>query len=181
MNIVFITINDPVFLPAFFDKFLANANPEDTIRALLVKPYYRNLGAGGMALRVLRTFGLRESLHMALEIAIHTLLDRVIPPKPGGPLHSVRAAFAAHGREAVPVSGNVNDESILQRLTEWETDLIISVGCPQLFKKPLIRLPKKGCLNLHGAPLPRYRGVLPSFWMLKRKITMNCSPWLLSC
>jgi methionyl-tRNA formyltransferase len=30
----------------------------------------------------------------------------------------------------------------------------------------LIELPQLGCLNIHGAILPHYRGVLPSFWML---------------
>jgi methionyl-tRNA formyltransferase len=40
------------------------------------------------------------------------------------------------------------------------------VSCPQIFKKPLIELPPLGILNIHGAILPQYRGVLPSFWML---------------
>jgi len=31
---------------------------------------------------------------------------------------------------------------------------------------PLIALPPLGILNIHGAILPQYRGVLPSFWML---------------
>jgi Formyl transferase len=30
----------------------------------------------------------------------------------------------------------------------------------------LIELPELGCLNIHGAILPAYRGVMPSFWML---------------
>ena len=27
-------------------------------------------------------------------------------------------------------------------------------------------MPSLGCLNIHGAILPNYRGILPSFWML---------------
>ena len=30
----------------------------------------------------------------------------------------------------------------------------------------MIELPTRGILNIHGARLPQYRGVLPSFWML---------------
>jgi hypothetical protein len=44
--------------------------------------------------------------------------------------------------------------------------VIVSVSCPQIFKKELIELPARGCLNVHGASLPQYRGVMPSFWML---------------
>jgi methionyl-tRNA formyltransferase len=44
--------------------------------------------------------------------------------------------------------------------------LIVSVSCPQIFKQPLIELPSKGYLNIHGAMLPAYRGVMPSFWIL---------------
>ena len=40
------------------------------------------------------------------------------------------------------------------------------MSCPQIFKKPLIELAPRGCLNIHGAILPAYRGVMPSFWML---------------
>jgi methionyl-tRNA formyltransferase len=42
----------------------------------------------------------------------------------------------------------------------------VSVSCPQIFRRPLIELPPKGCLNMHGALLPEYRGLFPSFWMM---------------
>jgi methionyl-tRNA formyltransferase len=67
----------------------------------------------------------------------------------------------------VSTDQDVNSAVILELLKRWDTDVIVSVGCPQIFKKSLIELPHRGCLNLHGAPLPKYRGVLPSFWMLK--------------
>ncbi|MDB3938464.1 formyltransferase family protein [Flavobacteriaceae bacterium] len=37
----------------------------------------------------------------------------------------------------------------------------------QIFKKPLIDLAPKGCINLHTALLPEYRGLMPTFWVLK--------------
>jgi methionyl-tRNA formyltransferase len=45
-------------------------------------------------------------------------------------------------------------------------DLIISVAAPVIFKKGLIELPKHGCINIHHAPLPEYRGMMPNFWQL---------------
>jgi methionyl-tRNA formyltransferase len=46
--------------------------------------------------------------------------------------------------------------------------LIVSVACPQIFKKELLSVPAKGAINIHGSLLPDYQGLLPSFWVLAR-------------
>ena len=33
----------------------------------------------------------------------------------------------------------------------------------QIFKSPIIKLAPKGCINLHTALLPKYRGLMPPF------------------
>ncbi len=78
---------------------------------------------------------------------------------------SVERVAARHGVPCEHVA-DVNDDAFLDRLRAAGADLIVSVSCPQLFHKPLIELADRGCLNVHGALLPQYRGVLPSFWML---------------
>jgi methionyl-tRNA formyltransferase len=45
--------------------------------------------------------------------------------------------------------------------------LLISIGGNQIFRQPLIELARYGTLNLHTALLPKYRGLMPSFWVLK--------------
>ena len=45
-------------------------------------------------------------------------------------------------------------------------DLIISVAAPVIFEKDLIQLPKWGCINIHNAKLPKYRGMMPNFWQM---------------
>ena len=37
----------------------------------------------------------------------------------------------------------------------------------ELFKKELINIPYYGVINLHTSLLPKYRGLMPSFWVLK--------------
>ena len=61
---------------------------------------------------------------------------------------------------------DVNAPAFLDELRALSPDVIISVSCPLIFKKPLIELPPQGILNLHGAILPQYRGVMPAFRML---------------
>ena len=46
-------------------------------------------------------------------------------------------------------------------------DLLISISCPQIIGKKIRDRIAMGCINVHGAPLPKYRGMMPSFWALK--------------
>jgi methionyl-tRNA formyltransferase len=61
---------------------------------------------------------------------------------------------------------NVNSKEYLDFLRGLDLDLIISINASQKFKSEILALPRLGCINVHGALLPRYRGRLPSFWVL---------------
>jgi methionyl-tRNA formyltransferase len=119
-----------------------------------VPPLYKNQSARDAAWRYFRTFGAQAACRLALRV-VRARLRR----------QSIERVCDSHG---VPCSfiPDVNDPDFLDRLHADDTELIVSVSCPQIFKKPLIDLPPRGCLNIHGAILPAYRGVMPSFWML---------------
>ena len=153
MKITFLTTDDPIYLPAFFEHLLSKYEKE-TQAVFSVPPLYKNQTTLQAALRYYKTFGLIAALGLGARIGKVTAFGK-----------SIAAVCKKHGvlYELVP---DVNNEQFLNRLCESGTDLLISVSCPQIFKKPLIELPKLGCLNIHGAILPHYRGVLPSFWML---------------
>jgi len=77
----------------------------------------------------------------------------------------VLGALRRHGiREHTP--DNINGDAFLRKLKQWDVDLVVSVACPQIVRDDLLSLPPKGVINIHGALLPRYRGKLPSFWVL---------------
>ena len=152
MNVVFLTTDDPLYLPTFFDRVLA-ARP-DTAGVFVVPPLYRDQTPVAAALRYGRTFGLRATYGLAAR----TLAARARRT-------SIRTTCERHGVACFPVD-DVNDAGVLDHLVELGTDVLVSVSCPQIFRRPLIELPARGCLNVHGAILPEYRGVLPSFWML---------------
>lgn len=152
VKVVFLTTDDPLYLPAFFDRVLA-ARP-DTAAVFVVPPLYRDQTPVAAALRYLRTFG----LHATYGLAARTLVAKARR-------RSIQTTCDRHGVACSAVD-NVNDAAVLERLSELGTDVLVSVSCPQIFRRPLIELPARGCLNVHGAILPEYRGVLPSFWML---------------
>jgi methionyl-tRNA formyltransferase len=152
INVVYLTTGDPLYLPAFFERVLSAR--ADTAAVFVVPPLYKNQSARAAAWRYFRTFGAAATLSLG---------TRTVRAKVGG--RSIARVCERHGvlYERIP---DVNDPSFLDRLRGLGTELIVSVSCPQIFRKPLIELAPRGCLNIHGAILPRYRGVMPSFWML---------------
>jgi methionyl-tRNA formyltransferase len=153
VNIVFLTTTDAIYLPAFFDRVLREYASE-TRAVHTVPPLYKGQTVFGAFWRYYRTFGLRGVWGLTL-LTAHAKSRRA----------SIRAVCRRYG---VPCSSvpDVNEPAFVDSLRQAGTDLIVSVSCPQIFKQSLLEAPSRGCLNIHGALLPRYRGVMPSFWML---------------
>lgn len=61
----------------------------------------------------------------------------------------------------------INSPEIIDILAELAPDLIISIRYGQILKETVINIPKKGVLNLHSGILPKYKGVMATFWALK--------------
>jgi folate-dependent phosphoribosylglycinamide formyltransferase PurN len=60
---------------------------------------------------------------------------------------------------------SINDPGVLDRIASLEPD-IISIGSTRLFCDEGLSIPPLGCLNIHGAMLPRNAGMEPTFWAL---------------
>jgi methionyl-tRNA formyltransferase len=56
---------------------------------------------------------------------------------------------------------NVNDPEPMAKIKSWAPDVCVVVAYGQLLKKPLLDLPRFGCVNCHFSLLPRYRGAAP--------------------
>ena len=72
----------------------------------------------------------------------------------------------AYGVEYRKVPGNPNDRSYVDGLRERAPDLLVSVACPYILKEPVLHAAPLGCVNIHHAPLPRYKGMMPTFWQM---------------
>lgn len=63
-------------------------------------------------------------------------------------------------------SAKVNDDKTVRLLRSLNPDMFIVAGFPTIFKKMLLTIPKFGTLNLHGGPVPQYRGGSPLNWQI---------------
>lgn len=49
----------------------------------------------------------------------------------------------------------------VQRLEDFEADLFVVAAYGQILRQPVLAIPHRGCFNLHGSLLPRWRGAAP--------------------
>ena len=153
MRIAFLAADDPLYLPAFFDHVLA-VRASETVAVYLTPPLYRRQTRLAAGWRYYRTFGLSATVQLAARI-LQAQRRR----------QSIAEVCRKWGVE-YGVAPDVNAPDFLAKLRVQAPDVIVSVSCPQIFRRPLIDLPVLGLLNIHGAILPHYRGVMPGFWML---------------
>jgi UDP-4-amino-4-deoxy-L-arabinose formyltransferase/UDP-glucuronic acid dehydrogenase (UDP-4-keto-hexauronic acid decarboxylating) len=78
---------------------------------------------------------------------------------------SVAELAAARG---IPVYApeEVNHPVWVKRIQDLAPEIIFSFYYRKMLKKPILDIPKQGCLNLHGSLLPAYRGRCPVNWVL---------------
>ncbi len=58
----------------------------------------------------------------------------------------------------------LRDGAALALLKELVPQLIVVVAYGKILPEAILNLPEKGCLNIHGSLLPRYRGAAPIQW-----------------
>ena len=161
MRVIFITQDDPFYLAASFRYILDHLPPATEVAAAVVlggSPFGAKHSFLGKARRIHEVFGPRFLWRYGWRF-LRAKLDRS---------RSVAALFRACAIEVLtPANGSINAPDFLEVLRRRRPDLLVSVAGNQVFRRPLIELAPRGCLNVHSALLPRHRGLMPTFWALK--------------
>lgn len=78
---------------------------------------------------------------------------------------SVAVAAASLG---IPVFDpeNINHPMWVEKIRALKPDVLFSFYYRRLVSQAILNIPPKGCLNLHGSLLPKYRGRCPVNWVL---------------
>ncbi|MEL6828569.1 MAG: formyltransferase family protein [Pseudomonadota bacterium] len=159
MRILIITQDDPFYLAENFQFLLDNLpNGSEVVGAIRLKvsPFGKRLPLLDQALRTYKTFGARFFFYYSLRFGAAKL----------GFTKRVDSVLRNFEVPLIDVDHPVNHSSSLEAIRGLRPDLIISIAANQVFKQPLIDLAPKGCLNLHTSLLPKYRGLMPTFWVL---------------
>lgn len=165
MKIVFLTQDDPLYILPFFEEFFRLKPEQVEVQAVFT---CKTMGERG------RMKLLRELFHLYGPFGLARLLGRVAISRLGASLPARRnaARFYSIGQicRAFDVRhawfGNPNKEEYRNQIAALAPDLLVSIACPYILKQALLELPPLGCINMHHAPLPRYKGMMPTFWQM---------------
>ena len=159
MKIIIITQNEPFYLSENLETLLKELPKEHLIVGAVVtsaSPFGKKESFLKKALKTKKVFGVNFFLHYTLQFIKSKIF-----------LKSVTQILSKYGVNKIKIQGSINSEYSLSILKSYNPDLLISILGNQIFKNPLIGLAPKGCINLHTALLPKYRGLMPTFWVLK--------------
>ncbi len=161
MRVYVLTQEEPFYIPGMLEHLLARRR--DVIGIGLVPGELRPRRLR----RYLALMGPRDFALQSLRFAACRAADLAARLVPLGRSFSVAGAARRHGLPCERVA-SIDAPSFVESLRARAVDLIVSIACPRLLGRELLALPRHGCINVHGALLPRYQGLLPSFWVLAK-------------
>ncbi|QLE50251.1 methionyl-tRNA formyltransferase [Nostoc sp. C057] len=78
----------------------------------------------------------------------------------------VKAIATAHSLAVWQPEKVKKDTDTLTKLKELDADVFVVVAYGQILSSKILKMPKLGCINVHGSILPKYRGAAPIQWCL---------------
>lgn len=114
----------------------------------------------------LKGFGLIQCAMMAVveySCRVLDLVSRVAGFRFG--VFSLKSAALACGA-GYRSETDPNKDAFVEYIRSEQIDLVVSYSAPCIFRRKLLEAPSMGCINLHCSLLPRFAGLLPSFWTL---------------
>jgi methionyl-tRNA formyltransferase len=160
MNILIITQDDPFYLAENLNYLFTILPKEHKMVGCVladVSPFGKKESFFKKLKKTHQIFGTYFVMRYGFEFAVNKL----------NPNKKVVRILRKYNIPVIQLNENINSEKSLLTINSYNPDLLVSIAGNQIFKKALIELAPKGCINLHTAMLPKYRGLMPTFWVLK--------------
>ena len=163
--------NDPFYLPKLLDKYLREF-ADSTVGINIQSVAMGKRTVVQTALELLKLYGPYYFQWKFRHYAMARLKAKLFNGLLGSTIRCYNiASVAKKYGVAVDDTDNVNSDEFRSLLRERKVDLIVSISGTQFYGKRLREQTPAGIINCHGALLPRYRGLMPSFWTLSNNET----------
>jgi methionyl-tRNA formyltransferase len=156
LRIFFITEDDPLYVIQFFHTFFDEyPHDEFDISGITIeRPFHEPMWNTMRRVHIL--YGSWGFARQALRLSGARLRGRSI------------GSLALSAGVPIVTTQSVNQPEYVEQVRAIGPDVIVSVAAPEIFKPPLLSVPRLGCVNIHSGRLPTYRGMMPTFWQLLR-------------
>jgi methionyl-tRNA formyltransferase len=165
MRIEFLTDDNPLYVLPFFEEFFRNYGSDfEIVQVSSCRPMGRRSRA-----RLLKElaclYGPLGIARLAARWAAARALGSVPLTRSAGRYYTLRQLCAAYSIPFRRIE-NPNSTALVAECAKRRADLLVSIACPYILKEALLKTPPLGCVNMHHAPLPRYKGMMPTFWQM---------------
>lgn len=165
MKIEFLTQDDPLYILPFFEEFLRHSAGEFEIGQISCSRTMGKRSRRQLLRELMWLYGSIGVLRLLVRLALSKVRALRPQQRSADRFGSLRQLARAYQTPFVEI-GNPNDEFFVAGLRERAPDVLISVACPYILKAPVLTAASLGSINIHHAPLPRYKGMMPTFWQM---------------
>lgn len=164
MKFAIFTQDERVYLPIPIG-IVADARPEDIACIVLCPPMSTHGGKWKGLRKHLAVFRLQGAFIMAWRIFAAKIFPLLGIRPSDRKYWTIAEIGKAHNVPTyhVPLLKSSQLQDILEK---HPADLLISVSCPQIIRPDVLNHFKHGGVNVHSGDLPKYRGLMPTFWTL---------------
>ena len=159
MRIIIITQDEPFYLKNNLKYLLSLFSDKISVVGCVVNdvsPFGKPESFLKKAIKTLKIFGLRFFIYYSIKYIKSKIFNT-----------SLKSFLISKKIKIISLNSSINSKESLDKISSYKPDLLVSILGNQIFKTDLINLAPKGCINLHTALLPKYRGLMPTFWVLK--------------
>jgi methionyl-tRNA formyltransferase len=165
MRIVFLTQDDPIYILPFFDEFFRQDLGEIEVVGIFSCKTMGDRGRMRLLRELFGLYGVVGLVRLLMRRLNFKVAER-LPAKPTAKrFYSVAQICRAFHLPHTFIA-NPNRDEFTAQIAALSPDVLVSVACPYILKDKLLALPPLGCVNIHHAPLPRYKGMMPTFWQM---------------
>ena len=165
MRIEFLTQDDPLYIFPFFDEFLRNYASDFEITRISCSPTMGKRSRLQMLRELTMLYGPAGLGRLLATATKARVLGTISLPREASRFYTLKQICAAYGIPYAQI-GNPNAPEFVDSVQRRSPDVLVSVACPYILKSTLLTTPARGCVNIHHAPLPRYKGMMPTFWQM---------------
>ena len=165
MKIEFLTQEDPLYVLPFFEEFLRNYSEEFEVTRISCCRAMGKRQRTQLLWELLWLYGASGFTRLLLMTGAAKALAVFPRRRSAEHFYSIAQLAQAYAIDCEPVA-DPNAAVYADALQERAPDLLVSVACPYILKKRVLEIPARGCINIHHAPLPRYKGMMPTFWQM---------------
>lgn len=157
MRVVLITQDDPFYLSNVLDEFFVHLNDDVSCRHAIISeasPFGKKSSFLKKARKTYKIFGVHFFIHYTLRFVFAKIRGK-----------SITGVLKRRNVREIRLKTSINHVTSIELIKNLKPDLLVSILGNEIYKAELLNIAP--CLNLHTAALPRYRGLMPTFWALK--------------